>query len=336
MHRLLARLAAPPRPLSCSAHGLASWAGVAWLACHLGSGMAQAGLLPPTPAAVLAAEPPALRQLLEQGNALESGNDESGQSTWQAAVHYCKAAGLGSIEGQYRLGMLYAFGQGVPQSRALAAALFSLAAANGHAQASQMLESTQFTSATLPPCVTSAQLPEKVPPVIIAKPQEPAPNSDNIDRLVMELPQNKRWIVPLATQLSSSFELDPKLVLAVIAAESNFEVKARSHKEAQGLMQLIPATAERFNVKNAFDATQNLRGGMRYLRWLLSYYRGNITYALAAYNAGERRVDRHRGVPPIAETREYVKRILGLYGLQRHAFDPQLAEAPEWLTVVGR
>ena len=75
---------------------------------------------------------------------------------------------------------------------------------------------------------------------------------------------------------------------------------------------------------------------MRYLRWLLSYYRGNITYALAAYNAGERRVDRHRGVPPIAETREYVKRIMGLYGLQRHAFDEHLAQAPEWVAALQR
>ena len=66
-------------------------------------------------------------------------------------------------------------------------------------------------------------------------------------------------------------------------------------KAAVGLMQLIPDTAERFSVRNAFDATQNLRGGMRYLRWLLSYYRGNVSYALAAYNAGEGRVDRYRG-----------------------------------------
>lgn len=318
-----------------SARALMCLAGFVLLGFHLGSGLAQAGLLAPTPAAVLDAEPPALRKLLEQGNALEA-SEVSSDGTWQAAVHYCKAAGLGSIEGQYRLGMLYAFGQGVPQSRALAAALFSLSAAKGHPHASQMLESIQFTSATLPPCVTSAQLPDKAPQLIVAAPQPSLPSSDNIDRLVMELPQNKRWIVPLATQLSDSFALDPKLVLAVIAAESNFEVKARSHKEAQGLMQLIPATAERFNVKNAFDATQNLRGGMRYLRWLLSYYRGNITYALAAYNAGERRVDRHRGVPPIAETREYVKRILSLYGRLRHEFDEQLAQAPEWVAALQR
>jgi soluble lytic murein transglycosylase-like protein len=103
-----------------------------------------------------------------------------------------------------------------------------------------------------------------------------------------------------------------------------------------GLMQLIPDTAERFNVRNAFDATQNLRGGMRYLRWLLSYYRGNITYAAAAYNAGEGQVDRYKGVPPFPETRAYVKRVLGLYGSARHAFDESLTGASPWLATGGR
>ena len=101
-------------------------------------------------------------------------------------------------------------------------------------------------------------------------------------------------------------------------------------------MQLIPDTAERFNVKNAFDATQNLRGGMRYLRWLLSYYRGHLPYALAAYNAGEKRVDQYRGVPPFNETQHYVKRTIGLYGKVRHTFDDQLAQAPAWLASPNR
>jgi soluble lytic murein transglycosylase-like protein len=94
-----------------------------------------------------------------------------------------------------------------------------------------------------------------------------------------------------------------------------------------GLMQLIPGTAERFNVRNAYDTTQNLRGGMRYLRWLLSYYRGNVVYALAAYNAGEKRVDRFQGVPPFPETRDYVRRVIRLYGSVRHSFDETLTAA---------
>ena len=93
----------------------------------------------------------------------------------------------------------------------------------------------------------------------------------------------------------------------------------------------VSDTAERFNVRNAFDATQNLRGGMRYLRWLLSYYRGNVSYALAAYNAGEGRVNRHKGIPPFPETRAYVKRVIGLYGGTHHSFDEKLTAGAPWL-----
>lgn len=91
-------------------------------------------------------------------------------------------------------------------------------------------------------------------------------------------------------------------------------------------MQLIPATAERFNVKNAFDASQNIRGGIKYLKWLLSYYRGNIELATAAYNAGEKAVDRYLGVPPYAETREYVKRLKRLYRKSTHPYDESITE----------
>jgi soluble lytic murein transglycosylase-like protein len=136
--------------------------------------------------------------------------------------------------------------------------------------------------------------------------------------------------------LSTWYALDPKLVLSVIAAESNFETSALSPKAATGLMQLIPDTAERFNVRNAYNASQNLRGGMRYLRWLLSYYRGNLPYALAAYNAGEGRVDQYRGVPPFKETQAYVRRIIGLYGGVRHGFDASLTEASPWLAAQSR
>jgi len=90
---------------------------------------------------------------------------------------------------------------------------------------------------------------------------------------------------------------------------------------------LIPATAERFNVKNAFNAAQNIKGGVKYLRWLLSYYRGDVTLAVAAYNAGERAVDRYKGVPPYKETRGYVKKVMGLYQLQRHDFDAGITHA---------
>ena len=186
-----------------------------------------------------------------------------------------------------------------------------------------MLESIELTSSELPACVTHARLPEKAPPRVSAT----AEASPLIDSYLLSLAPDKRWIVPLTTTLSNWYSLDPKLVLSVIAVESNFDTSAQSPKAAAGLMQLIPGTAERFNVRNAYDATQNLRGGMRYLRWLLSYYRGNVVHALAAYNAGEKRVDRFQGVPPFPETRAYVQRVLRLYGSVRHAFDETLTTA---------
>ena len=303
-----------------------------WLACaHTGAALAQARAPVPPSAVVLEAEPPALRSLLQQASALESNPDTS-EGAWQAAVLYCQSARWGSTEGQYRLGMLYAFGQGVPESRTFAAALFSLAASQGHARANLMLDSIQLTSVELPACVNREQLPEKAPPV---SPPELA-TYPLIDRYLLSLSAHKRWVIPLTTTLSAWYALDPKLVLSIIAVESNFNTSAQSPKAAMGLMQLIPDTAERFSVRNAFDATQNLRGGMRYLRWLLSYYRGNVSYALAAYNAGEGRVDRYRGVPPFAETRAYVKRVIGLYGSVRHSYDENLTLASPWLATGGR
>jgi soluble lytic murein transglycosylase-like protein len=298
---------------------------------------AQNGVAAPTPAAALEQEPPALRRLMQQANELES-SAEMEDHAWQAAVLYCQAARAGSTEGQYRLGMLYAFGQGVPESRPFAAALFSLAASQGHAQAGQMLDSIQLTSVELPACVNQAQLPEKAPaPVFRGLRLDLASGADpSIDRFLESLPAHKRWVIPLATTLSAWYALDPKLVLSVIAVESNFEAGAQSPKAAMGLMQLIPDTAERFNVRDAYNATQNLRGGMRYLRWLLSYYRGNIVYALAAYNAGEKRVDRFHGVPPFPETRAYVRRVIDLYGSVRHGFDENLTTASPWLATGRR
>jgi soluble lytic murein transglycosylase-like protein len=302
-----------------------------------GPALSQTGRSAPTPAAVLTDEPPALRRLMQQASDLESAADMD-DNAWQAAVLYCQAARWGSTEGQYRLAMHYAFGQGVPESRPFAAALFSLAALQGHAQANQMLDSIELTSVELPACVTHAQLPEKAPAPIAPSAQlNPASEaSPLIDRYLLSLATHKRWLIPLTTTLSAWYALDPKLVLSIIAVESNFETGAQSPKAAMGLMQLIPDTAERFNVRNAYDATQNLRGGMRYLRWLLSYYRGNIVYALAAYNAGEKRVDRYQGVPPVPETRAYVRRVIGLYGGARHGFDESLTVASPWLAARRR
>src|SRR5256886_14151990 len=109
--------------------------------------------------------------------------------------------------------------------------------------------------------------------------------------------------------------LAPELVEAVIRVESNFEPRAVSSKGARGLMQLMPKTARLLGVRNVFDARQNIEGGARHLRNLVDLYNGNLTLALAAYNAGADAVARHGGIPPYAETRAYVARVLKL--LQR-------------------
>lgn len=105
------------------------------------------------------------------------------------------------------------------------------------------------------------------------------------------------------------YGVDEAIVRAIIHAESSFDPKALSHAGAQGLMQLMPATARRFGVNDAFDARQNIRGGVEYLSWLLDRFDGNLTLAAAGYNAGEGNVDKYDGVPPFSETQRYVKRV---------------------------
>ena len=117
----------------------------------------------------------------------------------------------------------------------------------------------------------------------------------------------------LAADVARRHGLDPALVLAVASVESGFQPKAVSPKGAQGLMQLMPATASSLGVADAFDPETNLEGGSRYLAELIALYGGDLTKALAAYNAGPGAVKRHGGVPPYQETRAYVKKVLERY-----------------------
>jgi soluble lytic murein transglycosylase len=105
----------------------------------------------------------------------------------------------------------------------------------------------------------------------------------------------------------------------VIKAESDFKVSARSNKGAMGLMQLMPDTARLHNVSDAYNPGENVEGGARHLRMLLDRYQGDLELSLAAYNAGSAAVEKHRGIPPFPETREYVRRVLRFYDSYRNA-----------------
>jgi len=112
---------------------------------------------------------------------------------------------------------------------------------------------------------------------------------------------------------ANKYELDPSLVHAVIKTESNGNPRAVSRKGAMGLMQLMPTTASDLAVRNPFDPEENIEGGSRYLRYLIEKFRGDLTLALAAYNAGPKAVEKAGSVPQIEETKQYVKKVLSLY-----------------------
>src|ERR1039457_2311149 len=116
-------------------------------------------------------------------------------------------------------------------------------------------------------------------------------------------------IAETVDRIARQNQLSPRLVHSVIQAESNYDPNAVSPKGAQGLMQLIPATARRFGVSNVFDPADNIQGGARYLKYLLGLYKGDEALALAAYNAGEGAVSRYGGVPPFPETQDYVAKV---------------------------
>lgn len=136
-------------------------------------------------------------------------------------------------------------------------------------------------------------------------------HSDSRDAVPPAIAERK--FNPIVAKVAKQNSLDPALVKAVINTESGWNPYAVSQKGAMGLMQLIPATAHRFGVQDPYNPTENIEGGVKYLRSLLNRYHGNLTKSLAAYNAGERAVDESGGVPPYPETRNYVRKVTNAY-----------------------
>ena len=253
----------------------------------------------------------------------------------RAAVLYCRAARAGSAEAQFRLGWMYANGRGLGRNNRFAASLFALASQQGHEYATRMLGFVGADRAELPACLSGPDEPEnakyrtqfasaenRIADTAALNPEEYEP--------LPALPfasADRQQYVALVHKLAPTYKVEPALALAIINAESGFDPRAVSPKNAQGLMQLLPETAARFGVRNAFDPAQNIKGGLAYLRWLLAYFRGNVALAAAAYNAGEGTVDRYRGVPPFTETQQYVKKIARYFPRSFHVFDPRATDA---------
>lgn len=252
---------------------------------------------------------PQLRALLEQGWAAEAGIGQP-RNEYLAAGLYCESARLGSAEGYYRVGLLFLGGEHFPRNMKSAAAFFSVASQLGHHASSKMLDITGPPAVSTLSCVSVEQAID-------------SSGEFDMGHYVNALPHPKRSVASLIEKLAPRYSVDVKLALAIASVESNFERLARSPRNAQGVMQLIPETAMRFNVRNPFNAEQNIRGGLAYLRWLKAYFKGDMVRVIAAYNAGEKAVDKYQGIPPYYETQVYVRRVLYFAGMSLRALLPK-------------
>jgi len=222
----------------------------------------------------------------------------------------CELAEQGDADAAFRLARRYLFGKGVRKDRRLGTAWLRAAASRGHSEARRLVNYVPGRMGRIRPWCRPGAGP------------------------VREVGPPPAEVVALVNSIAPKYGVDPALVLAVIQAESAFRTDAVSPKDAAGLMQLIPDTADRFGVGNVFDPKENITGGVKYLRWLLAYFQGDVTLALAGYNAGEGAVDRYKGVPPYEETRNYVRIIRRSYDATRHPFDASVASSSSALPAI--
>lgn len=248
----------------------------------------------------LEADPPRVVAALEQGLAAELGTG-LGRNPELAIALYCDAGSMGSSEGFFRVGRVLAMGPLYLRNPQLANAYFALAARLGHRAAMDAFDQAVPSAPLEDSCGSFSSGFER--------------QGFDLDGYVSGLSPARRRIADMIRRQALRLGVDARVALAVALAESNLNARAVSPMNAQGVMQLIPATQERFGVKDAFDAEANVRGGLAYLKWLQARYRGDWGLVAAAYNAGEGAVDRHGGIPPFRETRDYVRRVLFFAGL---------------------
>ena len=237
---------------------------VVMLGCMTGPALAvqEAGAAPQVLARVYSGH---AQYLAEQAVLREHGEGVP-RDMVQAAALYCEAARLGNVQAMYSLGWMYANGRGLPRNDAVASTLFAMAAFLGDGPSQGMLRFTGEYTGAVPDCL------------------EP-PEHMNFDRVwsaeahIRGLPAGQQEVGRLVVELAPTYQINPRLALAIAITESRLNPAAVSPKNAMGVMQLIPDTAARFNVRNAFDPRENIRGGLAYLRWLLAYFRGDIALA---------------------------------------------------------
>lgn len=258
----------------------------------------------------------------EEAKALEHG-DGVPRDAVRAAELYCRAARYGDAESQYSLAWMKTNARGIERNEAEAAHLFAAAAEQGYTQAKNILARMGEPLGPPPPCLRPPDEDRTpAPPPLVASNKPGGSPALPAVLPVPPPPHAPEALVRFVNLVAPEYKLEPHLVLSIIATESNFDANAVSPKDARGLMQLIPGTAARFGVRNIMDPVQNVRGGMAYLRWLMAYFEGDVRLVAAAYNAGERAVERYLGVPPYAETRLYVLKVkAGVAGQTQHPFD---------------
>lgn len=247
---------------------------------------------------------------IELATAYEHGEGIT-KNPQKAVKWYCKAAVKGSIDAQRNLAWMFLNARGIEKNEALAVRWFKAAAKSGDQYSQQMLSRL------------NADLQTKKSVCVVL----PTPYWET-----KKCSKSCKKVVKIVHDIAPGYNMEPRLILALIHQESNFKIKARSHKGAIGLMQLMPETAKRFGVKNIWDPEQNIKGGTRYLVWLLKRYQGNVTLTLAGYNAGENAVARYKGIPPYKETQNYVKRIMKVYGKSHHPYEKSVTMITKQIT----